>query len=498
MAGQLIVHAHPADVGMPQVMVEAQGTATTLAPRTVAADRLAIVGGKGSKVLTMKGSAAPGADRRATGAASALWWSDGFTGRASSRRTSARTSRPQPRRARLAPAEARASGSPEAFIKLMERGLITSELRVKKDLVELASQKFTCPHASTHIDFPEGDILNMHVTISLTRVLRCRSAAPTNYPLRPPSVYCLTRVWHPNVCVDGGRVSHPLLDRDWKPVLSINTVIFGLQLLFLEPNPSTRQRRGGAGAARGPNGFAAQASRPGGAPAAGGRGARRDARHHSNDAPPPPATALPRRRRPRRPAPAPRCLVATTPLPPPPSRYEAFEELFPFPVGDGGLPDFEGTDLSHEEQCLRSVDALLESTSNDAFRVRFLEEFRFRLAEGFTSFPTLDELHYALFEEWALVVRHSPWIAPHLALAGGGGRKGKRGGGGGAPRRKRDRTRPANVKRKKVAAARAPADNAPAATVHMRGTFRRDPPTPRAPGRRTTARRGLRSSDGAA
>lgn len=37
--------------------------------------------------------------------------------------------------------------------------------------------------------------------------------------------------------VDSGRVSHPLLDRDWKPVLSINTVIFGLQLLFLEPNP---------------------------------------------------------------------------------------------------------------------------------------------------------------------------------------------------------------------------------------------------------------------
>ena len=152
-------------------------------------------------------------------------------------------------------------------------------------------------------------------------------------------------------------------------------------------------------------------------------------------APPPPAAAAPGAAGPPR-----RCPVATTPLPPAPSRYEAFEELFPFPVGDDGLPDFEGTDLSHEEQCLRSVDALLDSTSNDAYRTRFLEEFRFRLAEGFTSFPTLDELHYALFEEWALVVRHSPWIAPHLALAGGGGRKGKRGGGGGAPRRKRDRT----------------------------------------------------------
>ncbi|KAH8059375.1 NEDD8 transferase [Aureococcus anophagefferens] len=140
-----------------------------------------------------------------------------------------------------------------------QRGLITSELRVKKDLVELASQKFTCPHASTHIDFPEGDILNMHVTISLTRLFALSLRVPTNYPFRPPSVYCLTRVWHPNVCVDGGRVSHPLLDRDWKPVLSINTVIFGLQLLFLEPNPEHAANGAAARALLADrNGFAAQ------------------------------------------------------------------------------------------------------------------------------------------------------------------------------------------------------------------------------------------------
>ncbi|KAH8086713.1 NEDD8 transferase [Aureococcus anophagefferens] len=353
-----------------------------------------------------------------------------------------------------------------------QRGLITSELRVKKDLVELASQKFTCRARGSFA-------LSLRV--------------PANYPFRPPSVYCLTRVWHPNVCVDGGRVSHPLLDRDWKPVLSINTVIFGLQLLFLEPNPEHAANGAAARALLADrNGFAAQVREtmrggtflgyefprhsiaPRRRPAAGGRGARRDARHHSNDAPPPPATA----RRRRRPPPGARARARAAP-----SRYEAFEELFPFPVGDGGLPDFEGTDLSHEEQCLRSVDALLESTSNDAFRVRFLEEFRFRLAEGFTSFPTLDELHYALFEAEcrkegidytakttrlglaALLHPDLPDFCAH-----------------------HDAKRPANVKRKKVAAARAPADNAPAATVHMRGTFRRDPPAPRASGRRTAAR----------
>lgn len=73
-----------------------------------------------------------------------------------------------------------------------QRGLITSELRVKKDLVELASQKFTCPHATTHIDFPEGNILNMNVTITLTAgfyagacALARRAAPPP--PSRPDS-----------------------------------------------------------------------------------------------------------------------------------------------------------------------------------------------------------------------------------------------------------------------------------------------------------------------
>jgi len=131
------------------------------------------------------------------------------------------------------------AGSPTAP---RARGVITSHLRMKKDLAELATAKMTSPHVATHISFPEGDILNMKVTLRVaagfyaggTFVLSLR--VPSNYPFRAPAVHSLTRVWHPNVDVETGRVYHPLLDRDWKPVLSINTVVFGLQLLFLEPN----------------------------------------------------------------------------------------------------------------------------------------------------------------------------------------------------------------------------------------------------------------------
>lgn len=60
---------------------------------------------------------------------------------------------------------------------------------------------------------------------------------PSNYPFQAPSVTCITRVWHPNIDLSTGKVLLPILEKDWRPVLSINTVVFGLQLLFLEPNP---------------------------------------------------------------------------------------------------------------------------------------------------------------------------------------------------------------------------------------------------------------------
>ena len=36
------------------------------------------------------------------------------------------------------------------------------------------------------------------------------------------------RVWHPNIELQSGKVLHPLFEKDWRPVLSINTAIFWL------------------------------------------------------------------------------------------------------------------------------------------------------------------------------------------------------------------------------------------------------------------------------
>ncbi|CBZ52154.1 Ubiquitin carrier protein, related [Neospora caninum Liverpool] len=60
---------------------------------------------------------------------------------------------------------------------------------------------------------------------------------PPNYPHDPPKVKCMDQIYHPNID-QKGNVCLNILREDWKPVLSISSVMYGLLHLFLEPNPS--------------------------------------------------------------------------------------------------------------------------------------------------------------------------------------------------------------------------------------------------------------------
>ncbi len=59
---------------------------------------------------------------------------------------------------------------------------------------------------------------------------------PQTYPHDPPKVTCQTKVFHPNIDLDGN-ICLNILREDWSPVLSISSVIYGLHFLFLAPNP---------------------------------------------------------------------------------------------------------------------------------------------------------------------------------------------------------------------------------------------------------------------
>lgn len=111
------------------------------------------------------------------------------------------------------------------------------ELRVQKDIGELNLA------STTSIAFPKGPdhLLDFEVTIKPNEgyyrggtFLFSFSVAPT-YPHEAPKVKCLTQCYHPNIDLEGN-VCLNILREDWKPVLSINTLIYGLQHLFIDPN----------------------------------------------------------------------------------------------------------------------------------------------------------------------------------------------------------------------------------------------------------------------
>eukprot|EP00244_Chara_vulgaris_P000193 TRINITY_DN1030_c0_g1_i1.p1 TRINITY_DN1030_c0_g1~~TRINITY_DN1030_c0_g1_i1.p1 ORF type:complete len:185 (-),score=31.66 TRINITY_DN1030_c0_g1_i1:937-1491(-) len=112
------------------------------------------------------------------------------------------------------------------------------ELRVQKDISELNLAKTT----SIHFPLGKDNLLSFEVTIkpdegyykSGTFVFSFQ--IPHVYPHEAPKVKCKTKVYHPNIDLDGN-VCLNILREDWKPVLSVNSIIYGLQFLFLDPNP---------------------------------------------------------------------------------------------------------------------------------------------------------------------------------------------------------------------------------------------------------------------
>jgi len=112
-----------------------------------------------------------------------------------------------------------------------------AQLRITKDINELTLPK-TCK-----ITFPDpDDLLNFQLAISPDEgfykggTFSFSFKVSPSYPHEPPKVKCETTVYHPNIDLEGN-VCLNILREDWKPVLTVNSIVYGLQYLFLEPNP---------------------------------------------------------------------------------------------------------------------------------------------------------------------------------------------------------------------------------------------------------------------
>jgi len=113
-----------------------------------------------------------------------------------------------------------------------------SILRMQKDMSDM-----TLPPTCS-MDFPDpDDLLNFSVTIKPDEgyykngTFKFVFKIGEDYPHQPPKVKCVTKIYHPNIDLEGN-VCLNVLREDWKPVLNINTTVYGLQYIFLEPNAS--------------------------------------------------------------------------------------------------------------------------------------------------------------------------------------------------------------------------------------------------------------------
>mmetsp|Transcript_19545 Transcript_19545/g.41168 ORF Transcript_19545/g.41168 Transcript_19545/m.41168 type:complete len:186 (-) Transcript_19545:694-1251(-) len=113
-----------------------------------------------------------------------------------------------------------------------------SELRLQKDISELnlpKQIKISFPNGPDKLDRFDITVLPDEGYYTGGR-FSFSFSMPVAYPHDPPKVKCLTKVYHPNIDLEGN-VCLNILREDWKPVLSISSVVYGLQFLFLDPNP---------------------------------------------------------------------------------------------------------------------------------------------------------------------------------------------------------------------------------------------------------------------
>ena len=112
------------------------------------------------------------------------------------------------------------------------------ELRLQKEITEL-----DLPEYASTIFNPDGSIMEFVLVVDLKQVdciwkggkYEFTITVPRDYPFSAPKCICKTPIYHPNIDTQGF-VCLNILREDWKPVLSINSVILGLIFLFYEPN----------------------------------------------------------------------------------------------------------------------------------------------------------------------------------------------------------------------------------------------------------------------
>lgn len=62
---------------------------------------------------------------------------------------------------------------------------------------------------------------------------------PSNYPMSPPKIVFITKIFHPNVNYETGEICLDVLKDQWTPVWTLESACFAILDLMTHPNPDS-------------------------------------------------------------------------------------------------------------------------------------------------------------------------------------------------------------------------------------------------------------------
>jgi len=130
--------------------------------------------------------------------------------------------------------------SPSSFVDpfIPSSSLTTALKRLKLELIDLGRDPPPCCSAGPIGDNPlqwQGVIFGADDSPYAGGVFLLSITFPTNYPFKPPVVSFTTKIYHPNIDVDG-YIWLDILQGQWSPVLTISTVLLSICSLLTDPN----------------------------------------------------------------------------------------------------------------------------------------------------------------------------------------------------------------------------------------------------------------------
>ncbi|KAM0674343.1 ubiquitin conjugating enzyme Ubc7/UbcP3 [Gurleya vavrai] len=126
-----------------------------------------------------------------------------------------------------------------------QRRLRAEHLKIKTDGMECGF--YACPRAS-HYNIWDVFIRGSENSLYEGTVMHAQLIFPPEYPIYPPQMYFLQKMFHPNVYPDGkvcisilhvaedDPTSYEKADEKWTPVQGIRTIILSVISLLNEPN----------------------------------------------------------------------------------------------------------------------------------------------------------------------------------------------------------------------------------------------------------------------